>query len=139
MQHLMKLLGTVSQLQFNCCNGSGSQTDWNHSGSGTVCVKQDENGIEFSESFVLDNGRRCRDLKRWRVQNGQLHFDHWRQGAFVPLFVFRLQNGMYVSQQDYVCVPDCYSGSLKTDGSQIVFCIAIRGQRKNELLQYVYA
>lgn len=139
MKEIIGLLAAVSRLQFCCRNGTGSQTDWNHSGSGTVGISLHGNGVDFSEEFVLDNGRRCHDLKRWRVQDGRLHFDHWRQGAFVPLFVFRLQNGIYVSQQDYVCVPDCYSGSLKINGSQIVFCIAIRGQRKNELLQYVYA
>lgn len=138
MQQLFKLLATVSQLQFSCRNSSGSQTDWNRSGNGSVHVLSSEDGIEFSELFVLDNGRRCRDVKRWHMQNGRLHFYHWRHGSFVPVFALVEKNGMYVSEQDYWCAPDCYSGSLKSDRREIVFQIAIRGRRKNELLEYVY-
>lgn len=138
MDDVIKRLAAVTRLHFSCTTQAGSQTDWNRKGSGSVRVLPSAGGLDFEEIFVLDDGRRCTDRKRWRIADGRLCFDHWRHGGFIEVFALAGADGDYRSESDYLCPPDRYSGSLNIRGGETVLRIRIVGQRKNELLEYVY-
>lgn len=88
-------LRQVSRLDFHARSGPGSQMQWNHDGTGHVQVSLDDEGLHFTEHFLLDNGLPCQDRKCWQLTPAGIVFRHFRQQRFQDILLLqpRLSTG----------------------------------------------
>lgn len=118
-----------------------SRSGWNHSGRGRVSVSENRGCLDFAEELVLDNGRLCRDQKRWYLDGRSLVFCRRRNGSYEPIFTFEpaASAGTALSAACYLCPPDRYGGSLSADADAVTLAVTVCGARKDERLVYRYS
>ncbi|ABK90569.1 hypothetical protein IBE20_08730 [Francisella tularensis subsp. novicida] len=146
MDLFSKLLQT-KHFEFSAKCGKKSLTGWNGHGHGTVIVQQNDNTITFKEdgSFKLDSSTKVLSISNeyiWqKIDTNRISLSHARFGYsnLVKLFdLIRIDDNLWQSEQEHVCVDDLYSAVIEIFTDQIKLDWQILGPKKDEKITYNY-
>ena len=134
-----EIMRNVRKLSFRAQSlESSSQMDWNYTGEGDVRVEEESGKLYFFEEIILDNGAVYKDKKLWNFNENCIEFWRFRNREYEKIFEFMLENWEFILKEKYVCVPDLYFGNIQVLRNKICFLIKIRGEKKDEILEYAY-
>jgi hypothetical protein len=145
LDEVWSLLWTIRTVSFTSHSEAG--TGWDGTGDGVVELRSPAPDVLiFDESGRWQShhhGRSTRfaNVFRWTRLPSSLSLEHLRFGADRPVFLFDLapgEDGLWRDVTPHLCGEDCYSGTLKADGKELIVEWSIRGPRKRESIRYVY-
>ena len=138
MMDIYKMMKNVRRISFKAESLEGSLTGWNYVGKGNVVVREEEDRLYFIEEIILDNDIRYNDRKLWEFKEDYIGFYRFRNGDDENIFEFLFCDGEFMMKKEYLCNPDLYYGEMKILDNIIRLLIKVKGEKKNEVLEYTY-
>lgn len=138
MTDIYEMMKNVRRISFQAKSLEGSSTGWNYVGKGNVVVREGDDKLYFIEEIILDNDIRYNDRKLWEFKEDCIGFYRFRNGDYEKIFEFLFCNGEFMMKKEYLCSPDLYYGEMKILDNRICLLIKVKGEKKNEVLEYTY-
>jgi len=138
MTDIYEMMKNVRRISFQAKSLEGSSTGWNYVGKGNVVVREGDDRLYFIEEIILDNDIRYNDRKLWEFKEDYIGFYRFRNGDYEKIFEFLFCNGEFMMKKEYLCSPDLYYGEMKILDNRICLLIKVKGEKKNEVLEYTY-
>ena len=138
MMDIYKMMKNVRRISFKAKSLEGSLTGWNYVGKGNVVVREEGDRLYFIEEIILDNDIRYSDRKLWEFKENYIGFYRFRNGDYEKIFEFLFCDGEFMMKKEYLCNPDLYYGEIKILDDIIYLLIKVKGEKKNEVLEYTY-
>lgn len=135
---MYELMRNIKKIFFRAKSLEGSKMEWNYTGEGDVIVMEGSNRLYFFEEIVLNNEMRYSDRKLWEFKEDFVKFFRFRNGDYEKIFEFLFCDGEFVMKKEYLCSPDLYCGEINVLGDKICLLIRVKGEKKNEVLEYTY-
>ena len=138
MMDIYKMMKNVRRISFKAESLEGSSTGWNYVGKGNVVVREEGDRLYFIEEIILDSDIRYNDRKLWEFKENYIGFYRLRNGDYEKIFEFLFCDGEFMMKKEYLCSPDLYYGEMKIWDNRICLLIKVKGEKKNEVLEYTY-
>lgn len=135
---IYEMMRNVRRISFKAESLEGSSTGWNYVGKGNVVVREEGDRLYFIEEIILDSDIRYNDRKLWEFKENYIGFYRLRNGDYEKIFEFLFYDGEFMMKKEYLCSPDLYYGEMKIWDNKICLLIKVKGEKKNEVLEYTY-
>ena len=135
---IYEIMRNVSRIFFKAKSLEGSSTGWNYVGKGNVVIREEGDRLYFIEEIILDSDIRYNDRKLWEFKENYIGFYRLRNGDYEKIFEFLFCDGEFMMKKEYLCSPDLYYGEMKIWDNRICLLIKVKGEKKNEVLEYTY-
>ena len=135
---IYEMMRNVRRISFKAESLEGSLTGWNYAGKGNVVVREEGDRLYFIEEIILDNNIQYNDRKLWEFKKDYIRFYRFRNGDYEKIFEFLFCDGEFMMKKEYLCSPDLYYGEMKILDNRICLLIKVKGEKKNEVLEYTY-
>lgn len=138
--NVYEMMKNVKKICFKANSVEGSQMGWNYVGEGNVVITEGQESLYFFEEVVLDNNMWCNDKKLWKFKKNCIEFYRFRDGDYEKIFEFLFCEGEFIVKREYLCSPDLYYGEINIlDDGKICLLVKVKGEKKNEVLEYTYS
>lgn len=145
LEVLKQRLLAIAHFSFEASTTLGTQ-GWQGTGKGNVKSYLDEAGnLIFEEKglFCLPTGKElpCTNVYRWTFETDVVKLEHLRFGANNPVYLFHLGfvgEQKFVSVCPHACDRDFYEATLTLSETVISLLWIVRGQEKDEKIEYFY-
>ena len=135
---IYEMMRNVRRISFKAESLEGSSTGWNYIGKGNIMVREEGDRLYFIEEIILDNDIWYSDRKLWEFKENYIGFYRFRNGDYEKIFEFLFCDGEFMMKKEYLCSSDLYYGEMKIWDNRICLLIKVKGEKKNEVLEYTY-